>query len=141
MSTADERTVLEEVGAFVRAWNQADPRALAAFFTHDAVRVDAFGDVQHGRQGITDGFRQLFHRMPGATVRVDQGTVRMLSADLAVWQGGFAILRPDAPPLKGYVVEILRKEAGRWLVLESHPKLFPAAPGVPGPSSSSHGEA
>ena len=110
MSTADERTVLEEVGAFVRAWNQADPRALAAFFTHDAVRVD-------------------------------QGTVRMLSADLAVWQGGFAILRPDAPPLKGYVVEILRKEAGRWLVLESHPKLFPAAPGVPGPSSSSHGEA
>lgn len=125
MLTADERTILEQVGAFVRAWNQADSGSLAAFFTDDAVRVDGFGDVQHGRQAITDGFRQLFHRMPGATVRVEQATVRMLSPGLAVWQGGFEILRPDAAPLKGYVVEVLRKEGGRWLVLESHPKLLP----------------
>lgn len=125
MLTAEERTILEEVGAFVKAWNQIDPQSLAAFFTDDAVRVDAFGDVQSGRQAIADGFRHLFHRMPGASVRVEQGTVRMLSPDLAVWQGGFEILRPDAAPLKGYVVEVLRKEAGRWLVLESHPKLLP----------------
>lgn len=125
MSTADERTILEEVGAFARAWNQADARALAAFFTDDAVRVDGFGDVQHGRQAIADGFRQLFHRMPGATLRVEPGTVRMLSPDLAVWQGGLEILRPNAAPLKGHAVEVLRKEAGRWLVLESHPKLLP----------------
>ena len=125
MSTADERKILEEIDAFARAWNHGDPRSLAAFFTDDAVRVDGFGEVQHGRQAIADGFRQLFHRMPGATVRVEQGTVRMLSPDLAVWQGGFEILRPGAAPLKGHVVEVLRKEAGRWLVLESHPKLLP----------------
>jgi hypothetical protein len=31
----------------------------------------------------------------------------------------------DAAPLKGYVVQLMKKVDGRWLVLEAHPKLFP----------------
>jgi len=30
-----------------------------------------------------------------------------------------------APPLRGYVVQVMKKVGGRWLVLEAHPKLFP----------------
>src|SRR6266542_410931 len=29
-----------------------------------------------------------------------------------------------ASPLKGYVVQLMKKVDGRWLVLEAHPKLF-----------------
>lgn len=44
-----------------------------------------------------------------------------------------------AAPVKGYVVDVMRKVRGRWLTLEAHPKLFPPqAPkpwcAPPGPS-------
>ncbi len=126
MPVGDEQAILREQQAFSRAWNQGDVEALADFFTEDAVRVGAFGDIQHGRAEIAAGFHRLLReRMPGARVQLERGTVRMLSPELAVWQGGIQITLPAGPPRKGYVVEVLRKVGDRWLVLESHPKLFP----------------
>jgi hypothetical protein len=55
--------------------------------------------------------------------RQERGTIRMLTPDLALWQGGMTIQPPGgAPALKGYVVQLMKKVSGRWLVLEAHPK-------------------
>lgn len=142
MPSQDEQAIYRENEAFSRAWNAADADVLAAFFTEDAVRVGAFGDVQHGRGQIAAAFRHLLHeRMEGATVQQERGTVRMLTPEIAVWQGGIQIRLPGGTLLRGHAVQVMRRVGDRWLIVEAHPKLFPAAPGVPGPSFSSHGEA
>ncbi len=86
--------------------------------------------MQHGRAEIEAAYGRLLHQtMPGAVVRQERGSVRMLSPDLAVWQGGLEIVPPGGvPALKGYVVQVMRKVEGRWLILEAHPKIFPPPP-------------
>ena len=67
--------------------------------------------------------------MPGATVKQERGTIRMLTPDFAVWQAGIEIVPAgNAPSMKGHVVQIMKKTGGRWLVLEAHPKFFPPRP-------------
>lgn len=130
MKSADEQAIFKETEAFAEAWNQGDAKAAASFFTEDGVRVGAFGDIQRGRVEIESAYdRLLHHTMPGAKVTQERGTVRLLSADLAIWQGGLEIVPPAGAPLKGHVVQVLIKLGERWLTLEAHPKIFPPPPG------------
>jgi uncharacterized protein (TIGR02246 family) len=129
-STHEQLAIIAETEAFAGAWNRGDARAAAAFFTEDGARVGAFGDVQRGREEIEAAYERLLHTsMPGARVIQERGRVRMLTPELALWQGGIEILPPDGrPALQGHVVQVMKKVGGRWLILESHPKLFPAPP-------------
>ena len=62
-------------------------------------------------------------------MKQERGSVRMLTPELAIWQGGIAIIPAGGgSALKGYVVQVMKKVEGRWLVLEGHPKLFPPPP-------------
>jgi uncharacterized protein (TIGR02246 family) len=126
----DAEAIHREIEAFSQAWSRGDAKAAAAFFTEDGVRVGAAGDVQHGRAELETAYEQLLHgRFAGATVTQERGTVRMLGSDLALWQGAMQITPPGgASPIKGYVVQIMKKVGDRWLVLEAHPKLFPPPP-------------
>ena len=55
--------------------------------------VGAFGDVRHGQAEIEAAYDKLLHyTMPGAKVKQERGSVRMLSLELAVWQGGIEII-------------------------------------------------
>jgi uncharacterized protein (TIGR02246 family) len=129
MAKDDSAAILDEIDAFIKAWNEGDATAAASFFTDDAVRVGAFGDVQHGRAEIEAAYARLLHQMmSGATVTQDRGTVRLLTPDLAVWQGGMEIRSLDGSSRKGHVIQVMKKVGGRWLVLEAHPKFFPSKP-------------
>ena len=123
----EEKAIIQETQAFAESWNKADAKMAASFYTEDAVRVGAFGDLQHGRAEIEAAYDRLLHQtMPGAKVKQDEGIVRMLSPELAVWQAAIEIVPPgDGAPLKGYVVQVMKKVRGRWLILEAHPKVFP----------------
>ncbi len=126
MVSSDEQAIFDEVAAFALAWNRGDARAAASFFSEDAVRVGAFGDVQRGRDEIEAAYHRLLHQtMPGAVAEIERGTIRTLSPNLAVWQGGLEITVPGGPALRGHVVQVMEKVGGRWLIVESHPKLFP----------------
>ena len=131
MVTADaQEAIVKEVQAFSDAWSKGDSKAAALFFTEDGMRVGAMGDVQHGRAELEVAYDKLLHGpFAGATVTQERGTVRILTVDLAVWEGGMTIQPAGgAPPLKGYVVQLMKKVDGRWLVLEAHPKLYPSPP-------------
>jgi uncharacterized protein (TIGR02246 family) len=129
MESSDEQAIFDETEAFAEAWNRGDAKAAASFFTDDGDRVGAFGDLQHGRPEIEAAYDQLLHQtMPGATVKQERGSVRMLSPDLAIWQGGLEIVPPVDSPLRGHVVQVMKKVDGRWLILEGHPKIFPPPP-------------
>lgn len=130
MDWSDEQAILIETEAFAAAWNGGDAKAAASFFTEDGVRVGAFGDIQHGRAEIEAAYDRLLHQtMPGASVKQERGSVRILSPDLAIWQGGLEIVPPVGSPLRGHVVQVMRKVGERWLTLEGHPKIFPPPPG------------
>ena len=131
MQSNDEQAIFSEIEAFTEAWNKGDAQAAASFFTDDGVRVGAFGDVQHGRAELEAAYDRLLHQtMPGAVVKQEHGSVRMLSPELAIWQGGLEIVPPGGSSLKGHVVQVMKKVEGRWLILEGHPKIYPppAAP-------------
>jgi uncharacterized protein (TIGR02246 family) len=131
MSSADDvEGIYREIQAFSDAWSKGDAKGAASFYTEDGVRVGAAGDIQHGRAELETAYDQLLHgRFAGATVSQERGSVRVLTSDLALWQGGMQITPPGGtPPIKGYVVQLMKKVNGRWLVLEAHPKLFPPPP-------------
>ena len=130
MMTDDEQAIVNETASFAEAWSKGDARAAASYYTEDGTRVGAFGDIQNGRSEIEAAYDRLLHQtMPGATVKQERGSVRMLTPELAVWQGGIEIIPAGGgSALKGHVVEVMKKVEGRWLVLDAHPKLFPPPP-------------
>jgi len=127
MFASAEEEIMAEIGAFAEAWNRGDAKAAAAFSTEDGVRVGVSGDVQIGRQEIETAYERLLHQaLPGARISQDAGSVRMLTPEFAIWQGGMEIVPVDGmPALKGYVVQVMKKVNGRWLTLEAHPKFYP----------------
>jgi uncharacterized protein (TIGR02246 family) len=132
MAATDEEAIFQEIDNFNEVWNKGDATLAASFFTEDGVRVGAMGDIEHGREEIAQAYDHLLHTaMPGAKVSIEKGTVRMLSPDFAIWQGGIKIEKPNSggsPAMKGHVVQVMQKVQGRWLIVEAHPKLFPPAP-------------
>lgn len=119
--------ILKETQAFASSWNDGDAKTAASFFTDDGVRIGASGDKQNGRVEIEAAYNRLMHQtMLGAQLEQEKGTIRMLTPRFAIWQAGIEIIPPgNVSPIKGYVVQIMKKVEGRWLILESHPKLFP----------------
>jgi uncharacterized protein (TIGR02246 family) len=130
MNQAEMESIIAETQAFAEAMNAGDAARAASFYTEHGVRVGGFGDVQQGRAEIEAAYRRLLHEtMPGAHLEQERGTVRMLTGELALWQGGIEILVPGSEgPIRGYVVQVMKKTDGRWLILEAHPKLFPKPP-------------
>jgi len=127
MEIDDEQAILNEAASFAEAWSKGDAKAAASYYTEDGRRVGAFGDIQNGRTEIEAAYDRLLHQtMPGAVVKQERGSVRMLTPELALWQGGIEIIPAGGGnALKGYSVSVMKKIDGRWLVLEGHPKLFP----------------
>jgi uncharacterized protein (TIGR02246 family) len=125
----DKEAIFNETEQFIEAWNKGDAKAAASHFTEDGIRVSAMGNVQLGRLQIEAGYDYLFRKgMPGAKAISEKGTVRLLTKEYALWEAGYKIENPgDSTLYKGHVVEVLKKENGRWLILEAHPKIFPQA--------------
>jgi uncharacterized protein (TIGR02246 family) len=127
MITKDENEIFKANDSFMEAWNQGNAKLAASFFTDDAVRVGAMGDIEHGREEIERAYDKLMHStMPGAKGKSEKGTIRMLTNELAVWQAELEIQLPDGSrSIKGYVVQVMKKVSNRWMILEAHPKFFP----------------
>jgi uncharacterized protein (TIGR02246 family) len=126
----DDNQIIELHQQFAALWSRGDATAAAALFSEDAVRVGAAGDIQHGRAEIAAALDRLVNgRFKGATVKVEPGQVRKLGDEFAIWQAPMEIHPPkDSPPIKGYVIDVMKKHGGRWEILETHPKLFPPPP-------------
>ena len=129
----NERAITQLHDVFATAWNKGDAAAAAETYTEDGVRVGAFGDIQHGRAEIKTAYDKLLGGpFKGAIVSLGAQTVRMLDGRYAIWEAPMEI-HPSggAAPVKGYALDVMRKDGGRWLTLEAHPKLFPPAASKP----------
>jgi uncharacterized protein (TIGR02246 family) len=102
MTTDDEQAIMNETASFAEAWSKGDAKAAASCYTEDGTRVGAFGDIQNGRSEIEAAYDRLLHQtMPGAVVKQERGSVRMLTPELALWQGGIEIVPASSATLIG----------------------------------------
>lgn len=127
--THEEAEVLRLEQDFLAAWNRGDARGASAPFADDGMRVGAFGDVARGRNEVEMAYEKLLHGpMKGARAEWAPA-VRMLAPDLVVAEGALTIHPADGgKPARGYALDIWRKIAGTWRLIEAHPKLYPVPP-------------
>jgi len=123
----EEELLEQETLKFQEAWSEGDARKISHFFTEDCRRVGAFGEIQDSRAEVEAAYKMLLERaLPGSKLLKQGKVTRFLTPDLAIWQESFQILSPDSPEkIKGYVVLIMKKEEGKWMILEMHPKIYP----------------
>jgi uncharacterized protein (TIGR02246 family) len=126
ISTKEEAAILAEVDAYIEALNSGDTKKSISFFANDAVRIDAFGDVEVGCVAIEAALDNMIHRTnAGAKFDIPiPGDVRMLTPEYAIMRGPFDLVRPNGQRIPGYVTLTYHKEGDRWLIIEANPKYF-----------------
>ena len=93
----DEAPVRALGTRFVEAYNRRDADAVAALFTDDARIFDEEGRATEGRPAIRARFAGSFETTEGETLRLEPGTIRFLTDDVAV-EDGVSVSSPAPGP-------------------------------------------
>jgi len=117
-SSSDELAALRQSSReFVAAFNQANPKAVAALWTEDGDLVDETGRRLTGRADIQKEYATFFAKHPGTKIEVVVDSLRLLSADAAI-EDGRAFLEPvpAGPPGLSKYTAVHIKTSGKWLM-------------------------
>lgn len=119
-NSADEQAIRETAETFASAYNKADAKAVAAHFTPDGEYVDEQGNVFQGRQAIEDSLTDYFIENPGSRLEVAGGTIRFVSAGVAIEEGTTTVTHPDGVPSDcSRFTAVHVKINGKWLTASS----------------------
>jgi uncharacterized protein (TIGR02246 family) len=119
---ADEAAIRQVQSDQAAAWNRHDAAAYSNLFTPEGDVVNVLGWWWTGRaqiqQRLENAFQFVFR---DSLLTVTDTRVRFLSTDIAVahvrWSMSGAKMPPGAPPPhEGIQLQVLRKQAGRWLI-------------------------
>jgi uncharacterized protein (TIGR02246 family) len=116
------------------AFARADAKALAGFYTDDAVRSSQEAGTVVGRAAIEKEFAANFAGpWKGAKIAIKVGSTHPVGTDIAVNEGTWQVsgTGPDGKPmtLKGYYVNTIVKKAGAWVIAGNA-----AVPSAPAPA-------
>jgi uncharacterized protein (TIGR02246 family) len=129
----EEDVLFKKAGAFVKAFNAGDAKALAAFWAEDCDYVSQTGRHVKGRKAIEELYRNFFAQRKGAKLRITVDSVRFLKPNVAVEDGLTELIPPDGGPVTATSYTILHIKDGEEWRLSS---LREAAP--PSPSQYGH---
>lgn len=131
-NAADESAIRLTGEAFIKAFNAADAKAIAAQFTPDGEFVDALGNVHQGRDAIQETLTACFSEHPGAKIEMEIESIRFISSGVAVEDGTTMMVTSsedddddDAPVFCRYTAVHVKVD-GKWLsasVRDHAPKL------------------
>lgn len=82
-----EGMIRREMEATVKAFNAADPSAMATLFMEKGELVDENGNVYTGRAEIAAVFKAFFEKFPKAVMAMEVTSVRSIGDSLAVEEG------------------------------------------------------
>ncbi len=112
----DEEAVRLTGESFVKAYDAADAKSVAAHFTADAEYVDELGNVFQGRKAIEDSLTTFFAENPGCKLEVNIDTIRFVSPGVAVEDGTTTITRPGGvDSVDSLYTAVHVKADGKWL--------------------------
>lgn len=133
-AAADEEAIRNNIDRYVEAWNKADVKAIAAFYTSDG---DYFGSLE-GRLVKGPAAIEKYHldafagRFKGATkVTSTITSIRFLKPDVALIESNFEITGmrgPDSkelPGVKGLSTAVEVKQDGRWQIAAARMMILP----------------
>jgi len=115
--SAAETAIRAVVTAYVEAYNSRDAKALAAFWSPEAVyTIRTTGEEVVGREAIAAQFAATFQAQPAIRLDVQVTSLQLLSPNAAVEHGTAKILVPDTEPeVIGYTAIYVQRE-GKWLL-------------------------
>ena len=83
----DEQAIRATAGAFARAYNSGDAKALATLFAPDSEVIDEYGDRIVGRDRIEDEYSELFNSTPRSKLELITESLRFVGTDTAKEEG------------------------------------------------------
>jgi uncharacterized protein (TIGR02246 family) len=111
---------------FETAWVAGDAEALGTLYTEGALRVDAFGQVQQGREAIVAALAEgLNGPFAGTSIAITVGKSQDLGGDTRTFEGTYRIsgvTGPDggtAPDFEGVYLNTVQKVGDDWRIAAS----------------------
>jgi uncharacterized protein (TIGR02246 family) len=103
--------------AFVKAFNAGDAKRDAALWTQDGDYIDETGQASRGRAAIEKQYSAFFKQNPGASIRVDIQSIRVLNVHTAIEDG---VAKLDAlaggQVTRSRYTAVHTLTAGKWLM-------------------------
>jgi uncharacterized protein (TIGR02246 family) len=113
--SAEEKAVRATEGAYVKAFNAGDAKAVAALWTEDGELIDAEGKVTRGREAIAKEFADSFAQQPGMTMDISTESVRFVGTDVAIESGTMRVKPATGAPVRiGQYHTVHVEKDGQW---------------------------
>jgi uncharacterized protein (TIGR02246 family) len=113
----DEKAVRLEVGAFTKAANAHDAKALAALFAPEGEIVNEEGHALQGREAIEKTFAALFEANPNLQINISIQSIRFVSPAVAIEDGTSTTTHRSGPGAEHNRYTVVRvKQDGRWQI-------------------------
>lgn len=114
---ADEAKIRKAVESYVAAYNQGDAKALAAFWSPEAVYTNPVsGEQVVGREAIEQQFSSIFAGAKGSKLTAQTNKVQFVSPNVAVEQGTATVIRPEQPPEESEYTAVYVKRDDKWML-------------------------
>jgi uncharacterized protein (TIGR02246 family) len=115
ISSADDQAVREVVRRYVDGREARDAKAVAALFTADADQLVSSGEWRHGREQVVTG-SLASSTQTGGTRTIDVERVRLVSKDVAMADGRYAITGGEGGDRRMWSTFVMVREAGGWRI-------------------------
>ncbi len=135
-SSGEPQTVIIN---FIKAWNNHDPKAMAALWVEDGDLLDPWGKMASGKRQVERAFTSdQTGRFKDSSISLSIEGVRFLGNDVAIVDASGSVSNaknPDgsgAPVLEHHVLWVMQKQGGGWKVVSARPYIF-----IPKPAAGS----
>jgi uncharacterized protein (TIGR02246 family) len=111
-----EEALVKNAEAFVEAFHKADAKALAAFWSPEGDYTDQRGRIFKGREAIEKAFAEVFEENKDLKLRINIGSIRFTTPDVAIEDGTTEVQPPNGPPSRARYTVVHVKKEGKWLI-------------------------
>lgn len=102
---------------YVRAFNSRNTKALAAFWSPEAVYTNRMtGERVTGREAIARQFDELFEASPELRLKIDVDSIDFVSPNVAVERGVATFLSSQAEPAEVHYSAVYIRRQDQWLL-------------------------
>jgi uncharacterized protein (TIGR02246 family) len=116
-ASADEQQIRKGVAAYVETFNKHDAKALADFWSPDAIYQNrSTGEQVVGRAAIAEQFAATFKEQPALKLQVTVESVQFVSPNVAIERGQAKLIAPSGEPEELTYSAVDVKRDGKWLL-------------------------
>ncbi|APW62275.1 YybH family protein [Paludisphaera borealis] len=126
-ANAAEKAIVDQIGAFTKAYAEANAQALADLYADAAIIVDADGGETRGKPAIAQMYADSFQELKGLKLESHIQAVSFLTNDVARVEGQSRLSTPngDASEFTRFSTLVVLKD-GKWKIAEIREHAAPA---------------